>query len=103
MAASRPSPQPSPKGRGSRKLKPCSAFALVPSPKGEGAETGDVRRLMNHDARANTKVVLSFAGYDEWCAHGLKWCGHEDDPRLLVSAGNDVPVQLNYAHVKPII
>ena len=58
---------------------------------------------MNHDAGANTKVVLSFTRYDEGRAHGLKWCRRDNNSRLLVSAVNDVPVQLNYAHVKPLI
>jgi hypothetical protein len=58
---------------------------------------------MDHDADTQTQVVLARAWYDEGCTDCLKRSWRQHDPGLLIAAIDDVPVDLNNAHIESVV
>lgn len=58
---------------------------------------------VDDDPDAQTQIVLTRSGYNEWCPNCLKRSRREHDPGLLIAAIDDVPVYLDHTQVEPAV
>src|SRR6185295_11609746 len=58
---------------------------------------------MDHDADTEPQVILARAGYDKRLPYCLKRSRRKDDSGLLITALDDVPVDLHDSYIEPVV
>src|SRR5829696_5357471 len=64
---------------------------------------GQHESSVDDDSNAQAQVVLSRARNEEWRTYCLIWCSNQNNPRLLITPVDDVPVYLYNSQIESLV